>query len=184
MACRFNFKFFAMLFAVCMFAFSQAPQAQQSMNIAVVDVEMVLNESKAGKSIQKQLTDRREAFQKEFTEKEDKLVKSEKELIEEKKNVSPEEFETKRREFEKQLQETRNLFQKRRSSLDKGLGSALAELRQNIVQVTAEVADKNQFQVVLTRDSVVIVQKEMNITAQVLESLDKKIQTIKLDVGN
>lgn len=184
MACRSKSKFFATAFVLCMLAFPQVSIAQQNMNIAVVDVEMVLNESKAGKSIQKQLTDRREAFQQEFAEKENKLVESEKELIEEKKNISPEEFEKKRLEFEQQLQETRNLFQKRRSSLDKGLGSALAELRQNVVQVTAEVADKNEFQVVLTRDSVVIVQKEMNITAQVLESLDKKIQTIKLDVDN
>jgi Skp family chaperone for outer membrane proteins len=155
----------------------------QDVSIAVVDVEKVLNESRAGKSIQAQLTARREAFQKEFTSRENNLVESEKNLIEQKSEMPAEEFATKRREFEQQLLETRNLFQKRRNSLDKGLNGALTDLRKNIIQVTAEVADEKDYKVVLTRDSVVIVEKEMDITETVLKRLDTKIQTIKLDVA-
>ena len=155
----------------------------EGLKIAVVDVEKVISDSKAGKSIQEQLSSRRESFQKEFSARENNLMNSEKTLIEQKKSITAEEFTKKRKEFEKQLLETRGLFQKRRNSLDKGLGSALAQLRKNIIQVTAEVADEEGYQVILTRDSVVIVQKEMEITDKVLARLDKKIQNIKLDVA-
>lgn len=154
----------------------------QDVKIAVVDVEKVLNESKAGKNIQKQLSAKREAFQKEFSGRENDLMNAEKDLLKKKKESSAEEFAKERKEFEKQLLETKKLFQKRRNSLDKGLGKALTKLRKSIIQVTAEVADEEKYQVVLTRSSVVIIQKEMDITIKVLKRLDKKTPSIKLDV--
>jgi Skp family chaperone for outer membrane proteins len=155
----------------------------QETRIAVVDVERILNDSKAGQSIQKQLKQRRESFQKEFKAKEDQLMQSEKTLVQSKSDLSAEEFSKKRKEFEKKLLETRNLFQKRRNSLDKGLGAALSNLRKSIISVTAEVAEEGKYQVVLTRDSVVIVDKSMDITEKVLSRLNSKVSDIKLEIS-
>lgn len=170
------------LFVISSFAVVSNAVAQESDVIAVVDVEKILSESKAGKDIQKQLKSRREAFQKEFSERENALMKSEKQLIEDKATLSQDDFIERRKKFEKELLETRNLFQKRRNALDKGLSAALKDLRKNIFQVTAEVADDAGYKVVLTRSSVVIVEKNIEITEQVLKQLDKTVQTIKLDV--
>lgn len=175
---------FGMVFACVMFL-TQAANAQDSkasLNIAVVDVEKILSQSKAGKSIQRQLTSRRETFQKEFSKREDDLMNAEKVLIEQQKTMSADEFATKRKEFEKKLLETRNLFQKRRNSLDKGLGNALSQLRKGVIQNAAEVADEENYAVVLTRDSVVIVEKELDITDKVLARLNKNIADIKLEI--
>lgn len=173
-------SYFILVAFLCLLAITPAYAAE---NIAVVDVEKILNDSKAGKSIEKQLASRREAFQKEFAKRENDLMTAEKKLLEDKGNLSAEEFAKKREEFEKKFLETRSLFQKRRNSLDKGLGTALAQLRKHIIQVTAEIADEDDINVVLTRDSVVIVAKEMEITGKVLERLNKKVQNIKLDVS-
>ncbi len=154
----------------------------QNVKIAVVDIDKILSESSAGTSIQEQLKKRREAFQKEFSAREDGLTASQKFLMEQKKDLTAEEFASKRQDFEKQLLETKSLFQKRRNALDKGLGSALSELRKNIIQVTAEVAEEKGYQVVITRDSVVIVEKEMDITDIVLSRLNKKVLNIPLDL--
>ncbi|MCI5059727.1 MAG: OmpH family outer membrane protein [Alphaproteobacteria bacterium] len=162
---------------------ASAVMAQEKTSIAVVDVEKILAESKAGKDLQKRLKTKREAFQKEFSERENMLMKAEKDLVQEKAKLSQEEFLTKRKEFEKQLLETRNLFQKRRSALDRGVANALKELRKNIFQVTAEVADEFGYKVVLTRSSVVIVEKNIEITDKVLKRLDDKIQTLSLDIA-
>lgn len=149
-------------------------------HIAIVDLEKVSSQSKAGQSIQRQLKERRAAFQKEFSSREDSLAKSEKLLIEEKNTLSVEDFANKRKAFETQLLETRNLFQKRRSSLDKGVSNALATLRKSIVETTAEIADKQNFTIVLSRESVVIAQTDMDITDTVLAALNKKLSNIKL----
>jgi Skp family chaperone for outer membrane proteins len=173
--------YLSLVIALCVI-FASHKVVAQTTNIAVVDVEKILNDSKAGQSIQSQLKKRREAFQKEFSSKENELMESEKKLVDEKASLDPEEFAKKRREFEKKLLETRNLFQKRRNSLDKGLGNALTDLRKNIIEVTAEVSDEAKYQVVLTHDSVVIVEKSMDITDEVLKRLNKKVPTIKLDI--
>ena len=169
------------LLTVFTLSFPLAAHAEQS-KIAVVDVEKILNISKAGKSIQQQLRERREGHQKEFSKLEKDLNASEKKLLKEKPDLSAEAFAAKRKEFQTQLLETRKLFQKRRNSLDKGLGTAMSTLRKNIIQVTAEVADEGGYNMILTRDSVVIVEKSMEITKQVLERLDSKVSSIKLDV--
>jgi len=154
----------------------------QDMNIGVVDIEKILSDSSAGKSIEAQLKTRREAFQKEFTAREDNLMASQKTIIQQKSELNSEEFAAQRKSFENQLAETRNLFKKRRGSLDRGLGKALSSLRKHIVQVTAEVADERGIKIVVTRDSVVIAAKEMDITDVVLSRLNKKVSNITLDV--
>ncbi len=155
----------------------------EPLKVGVVDVEKILNISKAGKSIQRQLNERRETYQKEFSQLEKDLNASEKKLLKQKQTLSAGAFSKKREEFQKKLLETRKLFQKRRNSLDKGLGVAMATLRKNIIQATAEIADENGYNMILTRDSVVIVEKSMEITKSVLARLDKKVTTVKLDVA-
>ncbi len=170
------------ILVLCLLALNVSDVNAQGIKIAVVDVEQLLSSSKAGNSIQSQLTSRRESFQKEFKSRETNLMNAEKTLVEQKQSMSAEDFAAKRKDFEKQLYETRSLFQKRRNSLDKGLGNALDQLRKSIIQVTAEISEEQGFQVVLTRDSVVIVEKEMDITQAVLARLDKRMASINLDI--
>ncbi|NQZ15103.1 MAG: OmpH family outer membrane protein [Alphaproteobacteria bacterium] len=150
--------------------------------IAIVDVDRLLSESKAGKSIQEQHTKKREGFQKEFEKLERKLIDAEKQLVKDKETLSPEAFIEKRQKFEKEFQETRQLFQKRRNALDKGLADAFKMLRKMIIQTTAEVSDEAKYDIVLTRESVVIVDKKMDITDDVLKRMNKKISNIPLNV--
>lgn len=176
-------KLLLALFAAFVVVAPATVQAQDSLKIAIVDVDKILNVSKAGQSIQQQLKERREAFQKEFSTREKNLMQAEKQLVQEKSTLSAEEFAAKRQDFQKQILETRKLFQKSRNSLDKGLGAAMASLRKHVIEVTAEVADKEGYNVILTRDSVVIVEKKMDVTQQVLDQLNKRVETIKLDIA-
>lgn len=173
---------FVLLVLVLLAVMPLSVKAAEDMSFAVVDVEKILNESKAGKSIQAQLKQRRESFQKEFSARENNLMATEKLLIQQKTDLSAEEFAKKRQDFENQLRETRDLFQKRRNSLDKGLGDALSKLRQSIIEITATIADEKGYKIVLTRDSVVIVEKDLDITEDALTHLNKKTSEIKLDV--
>lgn len=178
----YNLKIFLLIAFTFIFLMPLNAHAQ-NISIAVVDIEKILSDSLAGKSIQLQLKSRREAFQKEFSAREDNLMTAQESLINQKNDISAEDFAKKRQDFEKQLTETRNLFQKRRNSLEQGLSNALGTLRKNIIQVTAEVANEDKYQMVLTRDSVVIVEKEMDITEAVLSRLNAKISNISIDVN-
>ena len=150
--------------------------------IAIVDVEKILAESKAAQALQKQLQAKKESFQKEFSTKEKQLKDTEVSLLAEKDKVTAEEFAKKRKAYEEKIMDTRKLFQKSRNSLDQGLAKAMAELRKNIVEATAAVADEKGYDIVLSRESVLIAEKTLDITTDVLTKLDAKITTIPLKV--
>ncbi len=171
---------FLMLASILLVFAAVTPAVAQGDKIAVIDIDKLLNESKAGQSIAKQVQDKQAAFQKEFSAKEKELLDAQKTLIDEKSNLSADEFAKKRKEFEEKLISTRKLFQKRRTDLDRALSEALGTLRRNVVEVTAAVAEKEGYDIVLTRDSVVIAEKALDITPPVLADLNAKIDNIKL----
>ncbi len=172
----------AVFLAFVFFCAMPVLSAQAETKISVVDLDILLNESKAGKSIQAQLKSKRDSFQKEFAEKEKNLRDDEKKIIEKKDKMTAEEFSVERKKFEAKLLETRKLLQVRKTSLDKGLTGAMQELRQHIMKVTSELAESTKTQLVLNRDSVVIVEKSMDITSDVLAKLDATVSSIPLKV--
>ncbi len=173
---------FAAAFAVLALIVVLPVSARAETKIAVVDVEKVLAEGKASKSLQKQIQAKKEAFQKEFADKEKQLKTTENNLLEQKDKLSAEEFAKQRKAYEEKILETRKLFQKRRSSLDEGLGKAMAELRKNIVESAAKIAEQKGYDIIVTKDAVLIAEKDLDITGDVLTQLDAKLADIKLSV--
>lgn len=159
-----------------------AARAADAPTIAIVDYEKILAESKAGVSLQKQITAKREAFSKEFAEKDKSLKKAQADVIASKEKLSAEEFNKKRKAFDAQVGEVKSLFEKRSNSLRQGVDQSMAELRKSIMESAAKVADEKGFDLVLTRDAVVIAEKDLDITSDVLKALDEKLPTLSLKV--
>lgn len=173
-------SFFAL--ALMVVSLPQQGHAADGVSIGLVDVEKILAESKAAKSLQEQIKAKREDMQKEFAAKEKELKKSEQSLIDDKSKLSAEEFGKKRKAYEEKVMDARNLFQKRRGSLDTGVNKAMIELRKAIVEATTAVAEPKGYQIVLTRDAVLIADKKLDITPEVLKKLDDIKTSIKLSV--
>lgn len=156
--------------------------AAEAPTIAIVDYEKILTQSKAGVSLQKQIEAKREAFSKEFAEKDKSLKQGQADVIQSKEKLSAEEFNKKRKAFDAQVGEVKSLFEKRSNSLRQGVDKSMAELRKNIMEAAAKVADEKGYDLVLTRDSVVIVDKGLDITPDVLSALDAKLPNVQLKV--
>jgi|GEM_PF-503584 Skp family chaperone for outer membrane proteins len=160
-----------------------APAAPVS-KIAVVDVQGLVADSKAGKSIQSQIQKQRESFQAEFSSLEKELGDLQKKLSDEKADQNSKEFQAKRKEFETKMANANNLVQKRRQSLEKGAADAVLELRKEIVKIVADIADKEKYTIVISRQDVILVEKDMDITGKVLAELDKKLSDVKLKLDS
>jgi outer membrane protein len=154
--------------------------AAGALQIAIVDVEKILAESKAAQSLQTQLQAKKEAFQKEFSEKEKQLKASETALLKEKEKLTPEEFAKKGKAYSETLIQTNKDFQKSRASLDAGVSRAMKELRKGIVEAAAKVANDKGYEIVLTRESVLIAEKALDITDDVLKAINEKVTNIPL----
>lgn len=160
---------------------SDPVQAQDGITkIAVIDVEKLLRDSKAADSIEEQLVDRREKLKEKVAAQEKKLRESEQEIVDQKAKLSKEDFEKKKKEFEKQLIEARQQLQKDKRSLEKSAGIAIDDLRKSIVEIVAEMADKEKYDLVITRQNVVLAVKSMEITEPVMAELNKRVDKIDL----
>ena len=176
------------LFVCAVMAFAIQPAVAQDKatskkglnGIVVVDIQQVEAKSKAGQSLQEQLKKKREAFQKEVAEKEKSLRAEQEKLIAQKADMDPEEFKKKATSFEKALINSQKELQKKRLEFDKSVGEALSKLRSEIVKAVGNLATENEYKLVITRQDVVIVEKSVDITSDVLERVNKDVDKISI----
>lgn len=170
----------AMMVAMAFAAPTAQAQAESGMKVATVDVQQLISESKAGKSVQKQLVAEREAIQAEATSIEQTLQAEQKKLMEERAKLSPEDFSKKQVDFEKNLLEARSKLQNRGRALDKSANDTFNELRKQITDIVYTMATDQKIDLVLTRQNVVAAAKSIDITAEVMKALDKKVPDLKV----
>ena len=83
-------------------------------------------------------------------------------------------------DFEKQVADGRQMVVDRRKSFDKAAGTALGSLKEQVIKVVADIASKEKYDVVLSRQDVIVAVKPMDITDEVLKGLDGSVT--KIDV--
>ena len=154
--------------------------AQAQSKIAVVDIRLLLTESKAAKSIQSQIKERRDSFVNDLASEEKKLRGMEKTLIEQKAELSQEDFVEKRQDFEKELIDTRKEATEKRRDLEEAAAKASQKLRDEITTIVQEVADESEYDLVLSMQDVVIGSNTLNITDEVLKRLNKNVSKISV----
>jgi outer membrane protein len=146
--------------------------------IAVVDIQYILQEAAASKGIQKQLDSQRQTYQTEISKQEEKLRAADQELNRQRSILSADAFAQKRREFEQQVADVQRSVQGRKRVLDQAFNESMSKVRDTLLQVVADVAGEQKASLVLSKQQVVIVEKSLDLTATVLERLDKKLPSV------
>ncbi len=158
--------------------------SEKPLKIAVVDLQAVLKDSKAGKNIQDQLDKMRKSFQDEFTKQEEKLRGQDQELSKQRASISADEFTKKRREFEKSVATAQRSAQDKRKQLESAMGKATQELQGKIFQIVGKIAEDKGVTLVLTRSQVFLAQRTADITKDVIANLDAQVTAIPVSLGS
>jgi Skp family chaperone for outer membrane proteins len=169
------------IMSLAFFAIATGSANAQNLKFATVDVQQLLVDSKAGKSLQKQILTQRDSIQKEMSELDKSLQSKQAALVSERGKLSDEELSKKQVNFEKEVLDARNKMQLRGTNLDKNANAALNSLRDKITDVVYKMATEKNIDLVLTRQNVVAASKTVDITADVLKVLDTQMPDIKLD---
>ncbi len=160
----------------------ETKKSQKGINgIVVVDIQQLEITSDAAKKLKEKLQKKRDNFQKEIVAEEKKLRDEQQKIIDVKDKLKPEEFKEKAQAFEKKLITSQQEIQKKKVDFDKNVGEALGKLRTEVVRVVGNLATENNYKLVLTRQNVVIVEKEADITAEALASMNKNVKDIPLN---
>lgn len=174
----------AVLFALSLIAalYVGAPNAAAQTNIAIVDVQRLMVDSAGAKDIQAQVQAKRETLQEEFMKFENDLRASEKELVELRQSLSQEDFAEKRKAFEEDLIEKRRVALTEKKDMEEAVIEASARLRGEIVKIVAEQAEERDVDLVLSKQNVVLVEKSLDLTPIVMEELNKRLSSIKVNL--
>lgn len=164
------------------FLFLAAPAAYAQASLAVVDVDRLLSVSAAAQSVQKQVDEKRKTFLSEIEAEENKLREAQKKLESESKDLGKEELTKKVQAFEEKRLEARKLLQGRKASLDKAYGLAMKTLSTKIAEVVQDVANEKEYDLVITRQNVIVGSTSLDITDEVLARLDKALPRVDLKV--
>src|SRR3954469_873532 len=133
--------------------------------VAVVDVQFILQEAAASKSIQKQLEAQRDTYQNEISKQEDRLRAVEQELNRQRSALPPDAFGQKRREFEQQVADVQRTVQARKRVLDQAFNDSMAKVRDAVLQTVTEVAGEQKATLVLAKQQVVLAEKSLDLTS-------------------
>ena len=156
--------------------------ARAELKIGVVDFQLVLHESNAGKAIQQAIQTNEEAFKKEMTGRREKLQQAEQELVRQQGSLSAEAFAKKREDFLRKAGEFDRDVQTHRKALEQGVDEASRTIQAATVEIVNGLAHDQSVSVVLNRAQVIFVEASFDLTHQVLDKLNAKLPTVQVKI--
>lgn len=150
--------------------------------IAVVDVQKIMQESEAAKSVQTVIESRRDEYQKEIGGLEEKLRTAEQELRKQQTVLSPDALANKRKGFEKQVADVQRTVQARKRALDAGLNEAMGAVQKAMLDIIADVSREKGANVVLARHQFVIIDTKLDVTDTVMQRLNARLPRVIVNI--
>jgi outer membrane protein len=151
--------------------------------IGVVDVQRVLRESKASKSVRPEIDRMRKAFQGEVSKQEQQLRQVEQELNRQRAILAPEAFAQKRRAFSEEARKAQSAVQLRRRDLDRAFNNTKNEILKNLFVAAQAVAEAKKLNMLVEKRSVFLSAKTMDVTSDIIVRLDKRLPKLKIDLS-
>ena len=157
------------------------PPAYSSEKIVYLDVEKIMQDSIAGKSIISQIKKKREVSISKLKKKEKEILDKEKKLISQKNVLKKEEFESKIKELRSDISN----YQKERNKTSNDITKLRIKASNNLINKLAPILEdyskKNSIRIIVQKKNIVMGNKEDDITKDILELVNQKVKNIKLD---
>jgi Skp family chaperone for outer membrane proteins len=157
-----------------------APAVASAMGVAVLDLQDILRDAKAAKSIRDQVQSKREEFQKQISADEERLRKRDKDLSEQKSLLSQDAFEQERKKFRDEVGKVQIEVQRKRVQLDRAYAKALSQVQNQIETIVKEMSKENGFAITFPASQTLFYAEPLDITAEVLKRLDSKLPSVKI----
>ena len=149
-------------------------------NIYYLDIDYLMNNSLAGKSIIKKLDEKNKFNKKKFEESEKNLQKEETRIISKKNILSKEEYIKEVQLFKKKVKDYKLSRNRTINQISKIKNDAQRTLIESLTPILTDYAKKNSISYILPKKNIIIGKKELDITNSILKILNSKIKNIKL----
>ena len=174
-------KIRSLLLLLIFFIFFSKISLSHEKNIVYIDLNMIMSNSIAGKSISSQLEKNHKKNIAKFKKIEEELKKEESEIISQKNVLTKEEFEKKIID----LRDKANKFRKERNVNINNLNNQRLEATSKMITlvrpILSEFSDKNSISLIIDKKNIIIGKTLLDITDDILIIIDEKIGKIQLD---
>ncbi len=149
--------------------------------IVYLNVDKIMQDSAAGKSIKKQLKKKKEANVAKFKKIEEDIKKKEKDIISKKNILSQDEFKKKMVSLRKDIVSYQKERNKIFNEINKSRINASTKLIKKLTPILEEYSKKNSISLIIQKKNIVIGKKNIDITPEIFDIVNKKIKDIKID---
>jgi outer membrane protein len=169
-----------MLKKLCILAVLSVSSISFAAGIAVIDIDKVRMDTKAGQSIAQQLTDLQNTLNDQFIKTRQDFDKKKQELDKQKTVLSQEAFAKKEADFNNKLGDFRKDLQKEAANLEQMQQVALEDFNLVARDIIDNIAKESKYSQIFPAAVMVYADPKSDITNQVIVAIDKKIDRIAL----
>jgi outer membrane protein len=156
-----------------------APPA--NLSVMVVDVQALLQNSKAAKMVRDQIEAKRADYAKEISHQEEVLRQERDALQKQQASLSPEQLNSKGREFQAKVNELDRDVQAKRQALERSNADALQKIQEVMVKIITDIAKDRKANLVFQRSELVLFDQGFDVTDEVLTKLDEQMPTLQVN---
>ena len=150
-------------------------------NVAVVNIQKIMRDSKAANSVRDQLKEKQKSFQIELDSKEKALLAEDQSLVKQSNTTDKAAFEQKVKDFRTKAAGAQREVQTKKIQLDKAFAGALEQIQDNVITIVKDVSAEKKFTLVLTSSQVLYADGSLDITDEVQKRLDSKLPNVKVN---
>ena len=147
-------------------------------NLKIIDINFIINNSVAGKKMISDLDKENKIKLEELNKIENNLAENKSKLISQKNILNPDEYNKKVENHQLKVSD----YQKRKKNVFEELNKKRLNLTNTLLKSLNDVlvayANENSIDIIIKKESVLITQKNADITKIILEKLNKKIKSI------
>ncbi|MFZ9469467.1 MAG: OmpH family outer membrane protein [Rickettsiales bacterium] len=148
--------------------------------IGVLDVDKIIQESLAVIDIQKKVDTKKTSYEADINKKQSQLETEQKKLEDKKITLSKEAFDKEVKTFEAKVEDLKTYIDRKQNSLKKASIDAMSKVNDKVKVIVSEISKDKNLDVIMPSSQTLFFKDELDITAEVLATLNKKIT--KVDV--
>jgi len=153
----------------------------QNLTVMVVDVQALLQNSKAARMVRSQIEQKRGEYTKEISHQEESLRAERDALQRQQASLSPESLNQKGRDFQQKVNDLERNVQGKRQALEKSNGDALQKIQEEMLKIIADIAKQRKSNLVFQRTDLVLFDQAFDVTDEVLQKLDEQLPTLSVN---
>jgi Skp family chaperone for outer membrane proteins len=151
--------------------------------VIVIDVNRIMTESAAAKSVQSQVADLRKSLKAEVDAKESSLRSQDEALAQQHDKLSADDFKKKSLGFQQDVMKSRQDVDGRIAALDKAVNVAMGKIEAQLQQILFDMAKEQGANLVLPKAAILVAETSMDMTDQAMARINAKLPSVKVEVG-